>query len=549
MKGSDLFVKCLENEGVSYIFGVPGEEILDILDSLSRSKIKFIVTRHEHGAAFIADVYGRLSHRPGVCLSTLGPGATNLITGVADAYLDRVPLVAITGQAALEKTHKEAHQYIDIVGSFKYTTNWSTSIMRADFIPEILKKAFDIAVDAPGAVHIELPEDVAEEETSKIPLERKVNIHNSAPDHSELKKVADLIKKASAPIILAGNGVIREEASFELKVLVDKTGIPVATTFMGKGVIPADSPFYLGSVGIQEKDYVMCGIDVADLVICIGFDHVEYSPRFWNPDASKRIVHIHSGHPEVDSSYLPEFILIGSIKETLKHLASLCDFTKQMQGNFTKLKTIIEAELESFKDDMAFPIKPQKILYDIRKCLSRKDILISDVGAHKLWIGRLFPAYEPNTVIISNGLASMGFGLPGAIAANIVLPDRKVVAVVGDGGFMMNLQELETAVRLGCSFVVVIFNDSGYGSIDWKARIKFKKSFGVQFSNPDFVKLAESFGAKGVRMKRTDEFAPLLKKALDDGGVWIFDVRVDYSENMKLTRKLSKEVCNSNNGS
>ena len=449
MKGSDLFIKCLENEGVSYIFGVPGEEILDILDSLSRSKIKFIVTRHEHGAAFIADVYGRLSHRPGVCLSTLGPGATNLITGVADAYLDRVPLVAITGQAALEKTHKEAHQYIDIVGSFKYTTNWSTTIMRADFIPEILKKAFDIAVYAPGAVHIELPEDVAEEETSKIPLERKVNIHSSAPDHSELEKVADLIKKASAPIILAGNGVIREEASFELKALVNKTGIPVATTFMGKGVIPADSPFYLGSVGIHEKDYVMCGIDVADLVICIGFDHVEYSPRFWNPDASKRIVHIHSGHPEVDSSYLPEFILIGSIKETLKHLADVCDFTKQMSGYFTKLKITIEAELESFKDDMAFPIKPQKILYDIRKCLSRKDILISDVGAHKLWIGRLFPAYEPNTVIISNGLASMGFGLPGAIAANIVLPDRKVVAVVGDGGFMMNLQELETAVRLG----------------------------------------------------------------------------------------------------
>ena len=549
MKGSDLFVKCLENEGVTHIFGVPGEEILDILDSLSRSKIKFIVTRHEHGAAFIADVYGRLSHRPGVCLSTLGPGATNLITGVADAYLDRVPLVAITGQAALEKTHKEAHQYIDIVGSFKYTTNWSTTIMRADFIPEILKKAFDIAVDAPGAVHIELPEDVAEEETSKIPLERKVNIHSSAPDHSELEKAADLIKKASAPIILAGNGVIREEASFELKALVNKTGISVATTFMGKGVIPADTPFYLGSVGIHEKDYVMCGIDVADLVICIGFDHVEYSPRFWNPDASKRIVHIHSSHPEVDSSYLPELILIGSIKETLRQLAALCDFTKQMSGYFSNLKTIIEAELESFKDDMAFPIKPQKILYDIRKCLSREDILISDVGAHKLWIGRLFPAYEPNTVIISNGLASMGFGLPGAIAANIVLPDRKVVAVVGDGGFMMNLQELETAVRLGCSFVVVIFNDSSYGSIDWKAKIKFKKSFGVRFGNPDFVKLAESFGAKGARVKRTDEFAPLLKKALDDGGVWIFDVRVDYSENMKLTRKLSKDVCNSKEGS
>lgn len=543
MKGSDLFVKCLENEGVEYIFGVPGEEVLDLLDSLSRSKIKFIVARHEHGAAFMADVYGRVTHAPGVCLSTLGPGATNLITGVADAYLDRAPLVAITGQADQEKTHKEAHQYIDIVGSFRHVTNWNTRITRADFIPEIVRKAFDIAADAPGAVHIELPEDVAEEETKKVPLQRKGKGHISSPGKEELERVAAFLKNASMPIILAGNGILREEASPQLKEFVDRTGIPVATTFMGKGAIPADSELYLGSVGIQEKDYIICGIDVADLVICIGFDPVEYSPRFWNPEALKNIVHIHSNHPVVDSSYLPEFILIGSIKETLKHLVTCCDFKKEMPEYFRKLKGIIEGDLESFRDDMSFPMKPQKILYDIRKCLSRGDILISDVGAHKLWIGRLFPAYEPDTVIISNGLASMGFALPGAIAANLVLPEKKVVAAVGDGGFMMNVQELETARRLGCSFAVVIFNDSKYGSIDWKARIKFDKSFGVEFSNPDFVKLAESFGAKGVRIERAEEFAPMLKKALDDGGIWVFDVQVDYSENMKLSWKLKGDVC------
>ncbi len=543
MKGSDLFVKCLENEGVEYLFGLPGEEVLDILDSLSRSGIKFIVARHEQGAAFMADVYGRLSHKPGVCLSTLGPGAANLVTGVADAYLDRAPLVAITGQAGQEKTHKEAHQYLDVVGTFRNITNWNTTIKRADFIPEIVRKAFDIAADAPGAVHIELPEDVAEEKTEKVPLQRKGKGHISAPGEDELKRAAGFIEKASMPIILAGNGILREEASPELAEFVNKTGIPVATTFMGKGVIPADSEFYLGSVGIQEKDYVICGIDKADIVLCIGFDHVEYSPRFWNHDASRSIVHIHSSHPEVDSSYLPDFILVGSVKETLNRLTAFCDFKKEMPAYFKRLKSIMQSELESFRDDAAFPMKPQKILYDIRQCLSRRDILISDVGAHKLWIGRLFPAYEPNTVIISNGLASMGFALPGAIAANIVLPDRKVVVATGDGGFLMNIHELETARRLGCSFAVVIFNDSKYGSIDWKAKIKFNKSFGVEFSNPDFVRLAESFGTKGIKIDRAEEFAPALQNALGAGGIWVLDVGVDYSENMKLTQKLKGNIC------
>ncbi len=543
MKGSDLFVKCLENEGVEIIFGIPGEETLDLMDSLSRSSIRFIPVRHEQGAAFMANVYGRLSHRPGVCLSTLGPGAMNLITGVADASLDRAPLVAITGQAALEKTHKEAHQYIDVVGSFKYVTNWNTRVMRADFIPEVVRKAFDMAADAPCATHIELPEDVAEEETAKLPLARKGKGHTTVPDDDELRTVMHHMEMASMPVILAGNGILREEAARELTEFAVKTGISVITTFMGKGVIPADSQLYIGSMGFQERDHIMCWIEASDLVICIGFDPVEYSPRFWNPDASKSIIHIHSNHPVVDSSYIPEFTLIGSVKETLRHLRDLCNFKRKIPTDLTKIKGIIEEELEIFKENAAFPMKPQKILYDIRKCLSRGDLLISDVGAHKLWIGRLFPAYEPNTVIISNGLASMGFGLPGAIAANLVFPDRKVVVASGDGGFLMNLQELETAKRLGCNFAVVIFNDSAFGSIEWKQNIKFGRSFGVRFSNPDFVKLAESFGAKGIKIKSAGEFAPQLKKALEEGGIWVLDVKVDYSENLELTRRLKNNIC------
>ncbi|MFP4654674.1 MAG: acetolactate synthase large subunit [Methanohalobium sp.] len=543
MKASDLFVKCLENEGVEYIFGIPGEETLDLVDSLSRSNIKFVVTRHEQGAAFMADVYGRLTHKPGVCLSTLGPGATNLMTGVADAYLDRAPLVAITGQASLEKMHKEAHQYIDVVDTFKNITNWNRKITRPDFIPEIVRKAFDIACDIPGSVHIELPEDIAADETHKNPLQTKTYSHKSEHDENELIKAVELIKQSSRPVILAGNGVTREQSDRELAEFVDNVKIPVATTFMGKGTVPADDDLYIGSVGLQKKDYLMCGFDVADLVICVGVDPVEYSPRMWNPDGSKTIIHIHNKHPEIDSSYLPECSLIGNLKHSLYSLTKNCGFEKGMTDSVAKLKQIMDNELISYMDDTSFPLKPQKILHDIRTSFSRDDILISDVGAHKLWIGRLFPAYEPNTVQISNGLASMGFALPGAIAAKLVYPEKRVVAVAGDGGFMMNVQELETAKRLGCDLVVVIFNDSKYGVIEWNEIEKFKTSYGVDFSNPGFVQMAQSFGVNGVKIEATDELVPNLQNALEKGGIWVFDVEVDYKENIKLGEKLRDMIC------
>jgi acetolactate synthase-1/2/3 large subunit len=462
---------------------------------------------------------------------------------VADAYLDRAPLVAITGQAGLEKTHKEAHQYINAVHVFEHVTNWSTTITRADFIPEIVKKAFEIAVDAPGAVHLELPEDVAEEDTQENPIKRKKHIHISAADEADIKKAVQNMKGSKNPIILAGNGIIRGSASEELKKLVEKTGIPVVTTFMGKGAIPADDKLNLGSIGLQSKDFILCGLDNADLVITIGFDPVEYSPRFWNSESNKRIVHIHSNHPEVDASYVPEVSLIGDIQETLVHLTPECNFRKKVPDYFKKLKRMLEAELDSYKNDSAYPMKPQKIIYDIRSCLSRSDILISDVGAHKLWIGRLYPAFEPNTVLISNGFASMGFALPGALSVKLVHPGKKLVVATGDGGFLMNIQELETARRLKSDFVVIVFNDSKYGVIEWKEMMRFNKSFGVDFSNPDFKRLAESFGANGVKIENAAELAPQLKKALSQGGVWVFDVEVDYSENMRLTERFGTNVC------
>ncbi|WP_094227441.1 acetolactate synthase large subunit [Methanolobus psychrotolerans] len=543
MKASDLFVKCLEKEGVEYIFGVPGEETIDLTDSLLGSKIKFIPTRHEQSAAFMADMYGRITHRPGVCLATLGPGATNLITGVADAQLDRAPLVAITGQSALEKTHKESHQYIDIVTAFKQFTTWNSKITRPDFIPEIVHKAFDIAADRPGATHIELPEDVAKEETTKEPISKKTYPHISRHDERELKRAADIIKESSMPIILAGNGIFREEAAIELRKFVDFTGLPVATTFMGKGAIPADDEHYMGSMGIKDHDHIMCGFEMADLIICVGYDYVEYSPRFWNPDRSKKIIHIHNDHPEIDESYMPDVLLIGNIGQVLFNLRHQCDFQRDMPERFGRIRSRMKAEIEDYRNDLSFPVKPQKILYDVRESMNRDDLLISDVGAHKLWVGRLFPAYEPNTVFMSNGLASMGFALPSAIAASLVKPEKKIVVIAGDGGFLMNLQDLETAVRLGCNFVVVIFNDSKYGLIEWHEKKTFNQTIGIDFTNPDFVMLAKSFGARGVRIEKTEDLKPKLTEALNAGGVWLLDVPVDYSENIKLTEKLKSNFC------
>jgi acetolactate synthase-1/2/3 large subunit len=541
MKASDLIVECLENEQVRYVFGLPGEEILDILDSFLESRITFIPTRHEQGAAFMADAYGRLTGRPGVCLSTLGPGATNLATGIADANLDRAPLVAITGQAGRDRIHKESHQRVDIVEHFRPLTKWNTRVETAAVIPEVIRKAFKLAEsEKPGACHIEVPEDLAREETDGAPLSTE-RARRPSPDRRALETAARLIEGASFPLIFAGNGVIRGRASGELRAFARAHGIPVAHTFMAKGSMPYDDDLCLLSVGLQARDYISCGFDKADLIIAVGYDPVEYAPKFWNPERKKSIVHIDFTPAEVDSFYQPAVEVVADVREALELLGGLVKGQKDPTPYHT-LRRFILAELAEGAADDTFPLKPQRILRDLRASMGREDILISDVGTHKLWIARTFPAYEPNTVLISNGYAAMGFALPAAIAAKLVHPERKVVAVSGDGGFLMNCQELETACRLGLGIVNVIFRDGGYNLIQWKQRTHLGRESGVKFGNPDFVALAAAFGAKGYRVDSARALGPILAQALAHPGPSIVDVPVDY-ENAKLTAGLGQLIC------
>jgi acetolactate synthase-1/2/3 large subunit len=541
-RASELLAECLENEGVEYIFGVPGEEVMDVLDAVSQSSIKFVSTRHEQGAAFMADGYGRLTGRAGVCISTLGPGAMNLVTGVADANLDHAPLVAITGQVGLESTHKEYHQYIDTVHAFGPITKWNTRVDTPRIIPEVVRTAFHAAeTEKPGAAHIELPEDIAEFEAHGSPLSRK------EPDYplvsgKVLKTAAEKINSAQHPIILSGNGVIRGHASEALRRLVEGTRLPAATTFMGKGSISAESDLHAGTIGLQARDHVMCGFDRADLVITIGYDIVEYSPTRWNLHANKEIIHIDFVPADVQSHYIPSVQLIGDIAGTLDNLLPMLD-KRQDQGFYRQLKDLVVEEREKHSTATGQSITPQKIIHEMRQALGRDDILLSDVGAHKLWIARMYPAYEPNTVLISNGLASMGFAVPASIAAKLVHPERKVLAASGDGGFLMNVQELETAQRLGLQVVHLIFNDYGYGLIKWKQRGKYNRELGVDFGNPDFVKLAESFGARGYRVEDAADLGPILQDAFEGEGSAIIDVPVDYRENLKLSERLGQMIC------
>ncbi len=542
MKASDLFVHCLEKEGVEYIFGLPGEENMDLLESLRSSSIQFITTRHEQGAAFMADVYGRLTGKAGVCLSTLGPGATNLVTGIADATLDRAPLVAITGQASLEKIHKESHQYIDVVENFRPITKWNARIEKPEITPEVIRKGFKLAQsEKPGSCHIEVPEDVAGIDTSGSPLPS--NSHRPTPgtDKASAAKALQLIAKSDYPIILAGNGVIRGRAAEALQKFAEKTRIPVAHTFMGKGVLPFDHELNLLSIGLQAHDYVNCGFDKADLILAIGYDLVEYAPKFWNPHQDKIIIHLDFTPAEVDAHYFPEVEMVGDIQQILSQLTQEANPGKSIDC-YKALRDMILSDLQEGSHNDSYPLKPQRILYDTRQVMGKEDILISDVGAHKIWVARMYPAYKPNTVIISNGFASMGIALPGAIAAKLVYPEKKVLALVGDGGFLMNVQELETACRLGTRFVCLIFNDGGYGLIDWKQIREFGKPFGTSFNNPDFVKLAESFGAKGYRIGKAKELIPVLEEAFSQAVPSIIDCPVDYSENLKLTQKLGNLV-------
>ncbi|MBI2861623.1 MAG: acetolactate synthase large subunit [Chloroflexi bacterium] len=546
MNAAQLLVRCLENEGVRYAFGIPGEETLDLNEALEQSSsVTFIPTRHEQGAAFMADVYGRLSTYPGVCLATLGPGASNLLTGVADAQLDRAPLVAITGQAGLERVYKESHQYVDVVGMFQPVTKWNARIVRPEAVPEMVRKAFRLArLEKPGATHLELPEDIAaaEVEAAPMPVRRTTYPQAGLPT---IERAVDLILRAERPVVLAGNGVVRRQAAGRgaadaLDAFVHQLRIPVTHTFMAKGSVSAHDPLTLPAVGLQRHDADLAALPElaeADMVIAVGYDLVEWAPAFWNPRGDKEIIHIDSTAAEIDGHYLPAIEVVGEIGESLRGLLAVCEqqggvvsaYTRPVPAN----PRIIET-LSRYAADNSWPMKPQRVVADLREALSDDDVLVSDVGAHKVWISRLYPATRPNTVVIANGFAAMGIALPGAIAAKLVLPDRRIVAVSGDGGFLMNVQELETARRLGTAFVVVVLIDGRFGVIEANQLRRFGRTAGVTFGNVDIVHLAQAFGLPGFTVASANDFLPTLRRALELGSPSVIGVAIDAHENARL---------------
>jgi acetolactate synthase-1/2/3 large subunit len=541
-KASDVFVECLEAEGVEYVFGIPGEETLDLNESLSDSSVQFVPVRHEQGGAYMADAYGRLTGRAGVCLGTLGPGATNLLTAVADAFLDRAPLVALTGQSDLERMHKESHQYIDLIGIMRPVVKWNARISSPEIVPEVVRKAFKVAEsEKPGSTHLELPEDVMGQPLDASPLPRHAPVRPE-PGLNELSRATEIILGAENPVILAGNGAIRTHASRALRAFVHTTGIPVAETFMAKGLIDYEDPHALGTVGLQSRDYAMAGFDDADVVIAVGFDLVEHAPEHWNPHSDKRIVMIDTVAAEIDEFFIPEVELVGDIPHVLARLAAGCERTPSALAGSERLRELVLGALNEAHHDDHFPMRPPRVLADLREALGPNDLLVSDVGLHKLWIGRMFPAHEPGTVLIANGLAGMGFALPSAIAAKLVDPHRHVVMVSGDGGFLMNCQELETAVRLKTPVVNVVWENRQYGSILWKQDKKFGRHFGVDFGNPDFVKLAEAFGMPAWRCANADDFSERLAQAMALDVPSLIVVPIDYSVDVAISGELGTET-------
>lgn len=546
MNAAELMVQCLVEEGVRYVFGVPGEENSRFLIALNDSPIRFIVTRHEQGAAFMADVFGRLTGEAGVCLGTLGPGATNLTTGVADANLDRAPLVSITGQADTQRQHKESHQHINVVRLFRAITKWATPITHPDNVPEIVRKAFKLATEEkPGACHIEIAEDIAEQTTQEKPLPKK-RIRRPVPDAKSIEQAFSLIREAKEPIILAGNGTIRKRASRTLRIFCEKTGISVVNTFMGKGAVSRQAPYCLFTIGLQARDYVTCAIEASDLVITLGYDLVEYNPIFWNPKRNKKIIHIDFLSAEVDENYQVDVEVVGDIASALEMLnARLEKEPIQFKSEYhQQMREKMLEEFSQFKDDHTKgTIRPQKVLWDVRQVMGPWDIVLSDVGAHKLWVARYYQCDEPNTCLIPNGLCPMGFALPGAIAAKMIYPDRRILAICGDGGFLMNVQEMETAARLKTRIVVMVWEDKDYGLISWKMQNEYGRHIDFSFDNPDFCQLAASFGWKGMQIQNSADLKKSLEKAFSYDQPCLISIPIDYRENSQLSARLGNIVC------
>jgi acetolactate synthase-1/2/3 large subunit len=548
MKASDLFVQCLEKENIEYIFGVPGEENADFMMSLEKStQIKFILTRHEQGAAFMAEVYGRLTGNPAGCLGTLGPGATNLITGVADSNMDRSPMLVLTGQGASTRLHKESHQVMDVVAMFQPVTKWAHTVLHPHNIPEMIRKAVRLArTEKPGACHIELPEDIAKLDTDAEPL-KPLRFRRPVAGDKIVDQAFEQIMNAKRPIIIAGNGCIRKRASKQLRIFCEKTGIGVVSTFMAKGCVDMDADYCLYTIGLQAKDVVACALDSADLIITLGYDMVEYHPILWNKNKDKKIIHVDFLPTEIDENYHPETEIVGDLAHSLWMLT---ERVEKMGGLKFDLKQQaatrrdMMAEFEIYKDDdTADSIRPQKVLWDVRQVMGAHDILLSDVGAHKMWIARHYQCHVPNTCLIPNGFCSMGFALPGAIAASLVHPDRNILAICGDAGFLMNVQEMETAKRLNVNTVVMVWEDHMYGLIAWKQTNEFGKHTDLSFNNPDWMQLAEAFDWHGHHVTKSKDLVIALETAFKEKGPSLIVLPIDYRENMKLTERLGEIAC------
>ncbi len=542
MNAAELMIRCLENENVKYIYGVPGEENEDFLFALENSKITFVPVRHEQGGAFMANVWGRLTGNAGVCLSTLGPGATNLITGVADANLDKAPLIAITGQGSNERLHHESHQIIDVVDMMKSVTKWNATITNPKVIPEIVRKAFKLAQEEkPGATHIELPENIAGMELATEILSLPIyNVRRPSPDLKALSEAVMLIKSAKRPIIVAGNGAIRKRASRALTELSSTYNIPVACTFMGKGAISDKDNTCLGAVGLGFKDYIIEAFDQSDLVISVGYDIAEYDPIHWNREGDKTIIHIDFASAEVFTHYIPKVEIVADIAETIKALSQQLVGT-QWDSWYTDIRDRIQDSIHGYTlADTSEIFNAPGVINAVRESLPDDGLVISDVGSHKMWIARNYQTYVPNSCLISNGLASMGISLPGGIAAAMIDSNRPVVSIMGDGGSLMNIQELETAKRLGLHFIIIILNDNNYGLIEWKQEMSEGKSFGTQLTNPDFVKLAQSFGIEAHMPSDIAELKVIIKNAISDKQLTVIEIPIETSVNNKLVNTLEE---------
>lgn len=535
-----LLVRCLENEGVKYVFGIPGEENIHFIDALANSSIRFILVHHEQSASFMADMYGRVTGKAGVCSATLGPGAINLLLGTADAYTDSVPLVAISAQVGLNRQYKETHQFVDLINMFKPITKWAAEIKIPSAIPEMVRKAFKLAqTERPGSCYLCIPEDVERMSVSLSlqPLHWS-QVYDSAPSPSQVSRAAKVLETAKSPIVLAGHGAARDNAQDALIRFSEHLNIPVATTFMGKGVFPDKHPNALGTVGFMLHDYVNFGFDLSDTLICVGYDLQEFDPIRINPKGDKKIVHISRYPAEVDIHYPVAVGIESNLSMALDNLAKVVNPKEGLKAQNCKIVNLLREELEEGARDDSFPVKPQRVVSDSRLALGESDIVLVDTGAVKMWMARLYPTYKPNTCLISNGLSTMAFALPGTIAVKLACPERKVLAAVGDGGFLMLGSELATAVREHVPIVVLIWEDHSYGLIKWKMDLELGHHSSVDFHTPDFVKYAESFGAKGYRINRTEELLPTLKSTLEDDSVSVITCPVDYSQNMELTDKL-----------